>query len=147
MGRSSAVHRFVLFVLLVVGGCGGGARRHTLELVNRTPRTITELYIYPMGSTDRGVSRGSLAPGGSLAIAVTEGAIEVLAISELIKIDDHHRDKPSASQVVDVRRPASVVFFDVGAPPREVSRPDTFGVAFTPPKPPPPTDGDGAPAP
>jgi hypothetical protein len=133
------VHRALLLVALI--GCGPSLQ--TVQLVNHTSRTITELYIYPSGAANHGSSRGSLAPEGSKSVSVARGHVEVLAVSDKMKIDEHTRDKPSASSGVELTGPVQIVFYDSGNKPAGLDRPGVIGVAFILAKPvPAPPDAD-----
>ncbi len=111
---------------------------HTLQIVNRTSRPIEQVYVYRAGAADHGASRGSLAPNASMAVQVKAGNVEVYALSAKLKVDEHTRDQPSASQDLEIKGPAQVVFYDAGSKPADVDRPGVFGVAFTLPRPPAP---------
>ncbi|MBX3158105.1 MAG: hypothetical protein KF773_19205 [Deltaproteobacteria bacterium] len=121
--------RLVLLCLVAVVGCGGGATFHNLTIVNQTARKIDEVYVHAPNA-DKGASRGALAQGASLSVKVKGGGVEVLGISELVYVDQKVRDRPSASQVVEVTSPTSVVFYDLGKEPPGLDRPGIFGVAF-----------------
>lgn len=129
-------------LLLSLAACGGAAMQ-TVQLVNRTPRTIEEIYVYPQGAVDHGKSRGALAPNASTSVQVKQGNIEVLAVSAKFQLDEHTRDRPSANVDVELKAPAQVVFFDDGHQPAEIGRPGVFGVTFQMPhsnKPTPPAE-------
>ena len=135
-----------LFVLLAA--CA--APMQTLQITNRTSRPIDSVYVYPQGSADHGASRGALAPNASLSVQVKQGNVEVMAMSAKLKVDEHTRDQPSASQDLEIKEPAQVIFYDADqAPPPETRKKGVFGVAFTVPKaaPPPLTDKPEEPAP
>jgi hypothetical protein len=121
--------RLALLCLFVIGCGGGGGAFHNLTIVNQTARKIDELYVHAP-NTDKGASRGALATGASISVKVKEGGVEVLAISELIHVDQKVRDKPTASQVIEVTSPSSVVFYDLGKEPPGLDRPGIFGIAF-----------------
>ncbi len=106
----------------------------TLELVNKTPRQIEAVYVYPHGG-DRGASRGSLAPEARTTVQVKAGPIDVYAVGAKYQLDEHTRDRPEASEELEVRGPARVIFYDADSKPAEVARPDVFGVEFSLPKP------------
>jgi hypothetical protein len=59
------------------------------------------------------------------------GNVELYAVSAKIQVDEHTRDRPSASSTVELRGPLQVVFYDLGEKPAEVNRPGVIGVAFT----------------
>jgi hypothetical protein len=119
-------------VLLSLAACS--AHVQTVQLVNRTPRAIEEVYIYPQGAVDHGKSRVALQPNGSASVQVPQGNIEVLAVSAKFQLDAHTRDRPSANLDVELKAPAQIVFYDDGAAPAEVGRPGVFGVVFQMPK-------------
>src|SRR5580692_9926312 len=102
--------RYVILVCLVLAACA--PELQTIKLVNQTPRPIEQVFVYPAGSVDRGPSRGALAPSASTSVRVKPGNIEVLGVSAMFKVDDHTRDKPSASKVIELRGPAEAVFYD-----------------------------------
>ncbi len=120
-------------VLLALAACGG-AHVQNVQLVNRAPRAIEELYIYPQGAPDHGKSRGSLAPNASTTVQVKQGNIEVMAVSAKFQLDAHTRDRPSANLDVELKAPAQIVFYDDGSKPSELGRPGVFGVVFQMPK-------------
>lgn len=134
-------------ILCVVAACG--APMQTVQLVNRTPRPIEEIYIYPQGAADHGKSRGALAPNASTSVQVKQGNIEVLAVSAKFQLDEHTRDRPSANVDVELKAPAQVVFFDDGHAPAEIGRPGVFGVTFQMPRSnaPPPAKTEAPPEP
>src|SRR5437870_2812977 len=107
-----------VFSLLILGlaACGGAATQ-TLTMTNRTPRGIAEVYVYPAGAANHGANRGKLAPGASMTVKMKAGNVEVEAISDLIIIDDRTRDKMTASSVMQLNRPLSVIFHDENQPP------------------------------
>src|SRR3954466_9233158 len=106
-----------LLLILGIAACGG-AQTQTLTLVNRTPRGIAEVYVFPAGAAAHGASRGKLAPGATMTVQMKAGNVEVEAISNLIIVDDHHRDKMTASSTLQLNRPLQVVFHDENqAPP------------------------------
>lgn len=118
---------------LVLAACGG-APMQTVQIRNASPRPITELYVYPVGSANHGTSRGSLAPDASTEIKVKQGNVEVLAVSSKLQVDEHTRDQPSASGALELTRPAQVIFYDQGQAPAGLDRPGVFGFAFVVPK-------------
>jgi hypothetical protein len=58
------------------------------------------------------------------------GNVEVYAVSETVKIDDHTRDTPTASQGLELRGPLQVIFFDGDNRPAAVAKPGVIGVSF-----------------
>jgi hypothetical protein len=126
------VRNVLIAIAVMLAACGGPMQ--TLELVNQTPRPIEAFYVYPHGG-DRGASRGSLAPDARTSVQVKAGRIDVYAVSAKYQLDEHTRDRPEASQELEVRGPARVIFYDADSKPAEVARPDVFGVEFSLPKP------------
>ena len=119
----------LLAIIAMLTACGGAAMQ-TISLQNSTERTIKELYVYPVGAKDHGKSRGSLAPNTGTQVTMPAGNVEVYAVSELVKIDDHHRDVPTATQALELKGPLRVVFFDNDNRPAEVAKPGVVGVTF-----------------
>ena len=117
-------------LLVLVAACGGGASMQSVKVTNSSSHKIAELYLYPLGAPNHGVSRGILAPGATLLLQIKAGNVEVEAISELIEIDTHTRDKRTASSAIELKSPAEVVFFDTGAKP--AMAPSVIGVEFQP---------------
>ena len=120
-------------VFLVLAACGG-APLQTVQIMNRSPRPITELYVYPAGAANHGTSRGTVAPNGSTEVKVKQGNVEVLAVSSKLQVDEHTRDQPSASGTLELKGPAQVIFYDEDAKPPGLDRPGVFGFAFVIPK-------------
>ncbi len=118
-----------LALSFALAACGGAALQ-TISLSNQTQRTIKELYVYPAGAKDKGASRGALAPSTGTQVKMAAGNVEVYAISETVKIDEHTRDTPTASQTLEVHGPLEVVFYDGDQKPASVSRPGVIGVSF-----------------
>ncbi len=118
-----------LFLVAWLTACGG-AQLQTVSLVNQTDRTIKELYVFPAGSKDKGPSRGSLAPAAGTTVSIKAGNVEVYAVSETVKLDDHHRDTPTASQGLELRGPLQVIFYDNNNKPAGVDKPNVIGVSF-----------------
>ena len=124
---------FIALVLACVTACA--AKLQTVSLVNKTERPIEAIYIYPLGAADHGASRGSLAPSASTQVAVKPGHVEVLAVSAKVKIDEHTRDQPTATQGLELTGPIQVIFYDAAAKPPGVDRPGVIGVSFVFPAP------------
>jgi hypothetical protein len=116
----------VLALLLVA--CGG-ANLQTIQIVNRSPRPIEELYVYPTGAA-RGASRGVLAPNASTVLKVKAGHVSVMAVSSKLQVDEHTRDRPSATQELELESPTEVVFHDEGQAPPGLNKQGTIGVVF-----------------
>jgi hypothetical protein len=123
-----------LMFVLGLAACGG-APMQTVQIKNASPRPITELYVYPAGSTNHGASRGTVAPNGTTEVKVKQGNVEVLAVSSKMQVDEHTRDQPSASGTLELKGPAQVIFYDEGAAPPGVNNPGVFGFEFVIPKP------------
>ena len=106
------------------------APMQTVHIVNHTDRPIEELYVYQQGKA-RGSSHGALAPNADTRVQVKQGFVEFFAVSAKMQIDEHTRDRPSASQDVEVRgTPVEIIFYDAGHTPAGLDRPGVFGVAF-----------------
>jgi len=131
---------------VVLAACGG-AQLQTLQIVNKSARPIQELYVYPVGSTNHGTSRGSVAPNSQTEVKVPAGNVEVLAVSSKLQVDEHTRDQPSASGDLELHGPAQVIFFDEGNKPAGIDRPGVFGFEFVIPKSKAPPAGDDQPSP
>ena len=132
------------FLLMVLVACGGSSLQ-TISLSNQTERTIKALYVYPAGSKDKGASRGSLAPAAATKVSMPKGAVEVYAISETVKIDEHTRDTPTASQGLELTGPLQVIFYDGTDKPAAVNNPGVIGVSFIVSDKKPAPDSDAAP--
>lgn len=117
----------VLVVALVLGACG--ANLQTIHIVNASPRPIEQLYVYPTGAA-RGASRGVLAPSESTDVKVEAGHVSVTAVSAKLKVDEHTRDQPSATQELELKSPTEVVFHDDGQTVPGLDRPGTIDVVF-----------------
>ncbi len=118
----------LLFSLVFVA-CGGPAT-HQVTLVNKTPRTIAEVFVFPAGASNHGASRGVLAPNATLAIKVRGGNVEVLAISEKVRVNLTESETKQASSTIQLVRPVQLIFHDSdqAAPPFESK--DQIGVTF-----------------
>ncbi len=140
--HDARVKAALLLIFLVA--CGG-APLHAVQLTNRTPRQIEQVFVYPQGASNHGASVGSLAPNATTTVKVKQGNVEVLAVSAKVQIDEHTRDQPSASQAFELKGPMSIIFYDDGSKPADVDRPGTLGIAFQLAKsnaPPPPLTDD-----
>lgn len=134
--------RLALLVLCFVLGCGAG-KQQTLTIVNRSPRPITEYYIYKVGSADHGASRGKIEPNGQVVVKLPIGNVEVLAVSDLVVLDAHTRDRYSASQAVELKRtPMQVIFHDSTDTPPGLDAPGVLGAPFHVKDAPRPPEGD-----
>ncbi len=118
----------MLFALAVVG-CGGASYQQ-VQLVNKTPRPITDVYIFPTGSANHGTSRGSLAPDATLAVKVKSGNVDVLAVSAKVRVNDTQTETRTASQTLELKQPVSLVFHDSTQTVPGLDQPRTIGVVF-----------------
>lgn len=119
--------RVLLLCLLVA--CGGSTMQ-TITLVNKTPRGIAEVFVYPANSPNHGASRGKLAPGASMTVQFKAGNVEVLATSDTIQVDDRTRDTMQAGATLQLNRPLQVIFHDSDQPPPDLGNKDVIGAAF-----------------
>lgn len=121
--------RLLVVIVLALAACG--QKTQTLNLVNRTPRKIVELYVYPIGSSNQGASRGTIAPNGTLTLKLPIGHLEVRAVSERFQVDDKTNETREASTALQLKKtPIDVVFHDSNAPAPGLDKPNTIGVAF-----------------
>ena len=118
-----------LLLVLGLAACGS-ASYHTVTLVNRTPRAIEEVYIFPAGGADHGPSRARLLPDATAAVKVKAGNVDVLAVSAKERIDDTQTETKTATQTLELRGPLELVFHDSNQHPPELARKGTVGVAF-----------------
>jgi len=123
-------------LLLFVVACGGPST-HPVTLVNQTPRTIAEVFVYPPGAANHGASRGSLAPGASLVIKVRGGNVEFLAISEKVKVTQTESETKQASSTIQLVKPVQLIFHDSDQPAPAFENKTQIGVTFRVSKPPP----------
>ncbi len=123
--------------ILFAVACGGPAL-HNVQLVNQTPRTITEVYLYPAGSANHGASRGSLAPNATLAVKVRAGNLGVLAISEKVRVNETESETKQASSTIQLVRPVQLIFHDSDQPAPPFENKGAIGVTFRNSKPPEP---------
>src|SRR5262245_12484945 len=136
--------KVLLLALVALAACGG-APMHTIQIVNRTNRPIEELYVYTTGG-QRGTSRGTVAPNASTSISVKEGHVSVTAVSAKLQVDEHTRDKPTATQELELTSATELIFHDEGESVPGLNRQGTIGVSFIVPHPsPPPNQPDQAP--
>lgn len=119
----------LVIVISALAACGGPGMQ-TLQLVNNTPRTIAEVYVYPANATDHGASRGKLAPGATLSVQIKAGNVEVLATSETIQVDERTRDTMQAGATLQLNRSLQVIFHDSDQPPPDLRNKDAIGAAF-----------------
>jgi hypothetical protein len=116
-------------VVLALAACA--PQLQTVQLVNKTSRQIEQVFVYPIGSPDHGPSRTTLAPNATANLQLAPGNLEVMAVSAKITIDEHTRDRPTASGGLELHGPMSVIFYDADAKPPEVDRAGVIGVPFT----------------
>jgi hypothetical protein len=109
---------------------------HSVQLVNKTPRTIAQIFIFPTGSTNHGASRATLAPNGSTTVKVKAGNVDVLAVSEKIRVDETQTETRTATQTLELKGPLELVFHDSDQTPSGLDRPGTLGLTFRTPEPP-----------
>jgi hypothetical protein len=119
----------LLLSLAFATGCGGAAM-HEVSLINKSPRPITEVYVYPTGSSNHGASKGTLAPEASMKLKVKAGNVDVLAISAKVKIDDKQSETRTASQTLELKQAVSLVFYDSNQTVPGLDKPGTIGVSF-----------------
>ena len=129
-GMRSSFRVLVVGIVSSVAVAACGPELQTVTLVNQTNRAIERVFVYPVGAADHGPSRGALAAGASTTVRLKPGPIEVLGESAKVKIDEHTRDVPQASQQMELRAPLKVVFYDEGAAPAGLGAPGVFGIAF-----------------
>ncbi len=113
-------------ILAVLVACSPSYQ--TIHLVNRTPRAIEAVYIYPTGAANHGTSRGALAPNAAIDVKVKQGNVDVLAIGAKEKIDAVQSERKEATQTLELRGPLELVFHDSNQ--RIVEKPGTIGVVF-----------------
>ena len=103
---------------------------HEVQLVNKSPRPITEVYVYPMGASDRGASKGTIAPEAKLVVKVKAGNVDFLAVSQRVKVDDKQSEVRTASQTLELKSPTVLVFHDSTQTVPGLDKPGTIGVQF-----------------
>ena len=136
------MNRLVILGFACLAACGG-APLHQVQLVNKTPRTIAEIFIFPTGAANHGPSRGSLAPNASSTVKVRAGNVDVLAVSEKIRVDDTQTETRTATQTLELKGPLELVFYDSDQTPPGVQGAGTIGVVFRTPPPPKEPEPDG----
>jgi hypothetical protein len=137
----------LLFLVGLVVFAACGASMQTVQLVNKTPRTIEQIFIFSPGK-DHGTSKAKLAPNASTTLQLPAGNHEVYAVSEKIIHDDNTRETPEASLTIELRGALELVFYDSNAAPPGLDKPNTRGITFMirpPPKKEEPAEGDAAP--
>jgi hypothetical protein len=134
----------ILFLLaLVVMAACGGAGMQSVQLVNKTPRTIEQIFIFTPGK-DKGASKAKLAPNASTTLQLPAGNHEIYAISERIVHDDNSRETPEASLTIELRNALELVFHDSNAVPPGLDKANTRGITFMIRPPPKKETDDGA---
>lgn len=118
--------------------CGGPAT-HQVTLVNQTPRTIAEIFVFPAGAANHGASRGTLAPNASLTLALRAGNVEVLAIAEKEKVNETESETKQASSTIQLVRPVQLIFHDSDQPAPPAADKQKIGITFRVARPPEPT--------
>jgi hypothetical protein len=98
--------------------------------VNKTGRPITEVFIFATGSANHGASRGALAPDATMSVKVKAGNVDVLAVSEKLKVNDTQTETRTATQTLELKAPVSLVFHDSNQTPPGLDQPGTIGVVF-----------------
>lgn len=103
---------------------------HEVQIVNKSPRPITEVYVFPTGNANHGASKGTIAPEAKLVVKVKAGNVDVLAVSQRVKIDDKQSEVRTASQTLELKSPTVLVFHDSTQTVPGLDRPGTIGVEF-----------------
>jgi hypothetical protein len=116
-------------LIAALAGCGG-ASLQTIQIVNKSPRPIAEVYVFPTGAGDHGASRGTVAPDATLAVKVKPGNVDVLAVSAKLRVDDKQSETRTATQTLEVKHPLSLVFYDSTQMVPGLDAPNTIGVPF-----------------
>jgi len=127
-----------LVIAVALAACGGktGVYKNdyagsiTLTLVNASPRPIESLFIYPMGTTDRGTSWTAIAPGATTTVKIRSGNFELVAVSAKRNIEEHLRERPEATTMLELKGDQKLVFHDEGQAPPGVDAKGTLGVTF-----------------
>jgi hypothetical protein len=132
----------LLACVVALAACS--ASYQPVKLVNRSPRVIEEIYVFPSGAANHGASRAKLLPGGSATVSVKSGNVDVLAVAAKERIDDTQSETKTATQTLELRGPLELVFHDSDQTPPDLTRKGTVGLTFRastpPPAPPPPDD-------
>ena len=137
----------IVSLALALEGCGGAAM-HEVQLINKSPRPITEVFVFPMGASDRGPSKGTIAPEAKLVLKVKAGNVDFLAVSQRVKLDDKQSEVRTASQTLELKSPMVLVFHDSTQTVPGLDKPGTIGVQFqVPPEADPPAPAPGPTAP
>ena len=126
-------------ILFALAACGGPST-HQVTLVNQTPRTIAEVFVFSPGSSNHGSSRGSLASGASLVIKVRGGNVEFVAVSEKVKVNQTESETKQASSTIQLVKPVQLIFHDSDQPAPAFENKTQIGVTFRVSKEPPPPE-------
>ena len=113
-------------VLLVLVACYP-PKFQTITMMNRTPRAIEAVYVYPVGAQSQGASRGRIAPNGTLEVKTKQGNVEVRAVSAEEKVGNQ-RERKEATQVLELQTHADIVFHD--STQNVAEKPGAIGVVF-----------------
>lgn len=147
----------VLALVIALAACGGKtgnlqmdyAGPIAIQLVNQTSRPIEQIYIYPLGTSNRGTSWMSLAPGTATTVKLKEGNFELVAVSARRRIDAKLSETPEATAQLELREdlastPRTLIFHDANQTPMGVDQPGTLGVTFmiSAPEPEQPAEGE-----
>lgn len=124
--------------LACLAACGGKTGVHkndyagsiTLTLVNASPRPIENVFIYPMGTSDRGASWTAIAPGATTTVKIRSGNFELVAVSAKRTIEEHLRERPEATTMLELKGDQKLVFHDEGQAPPGTGATGTLGVTF-----------------
>jgi hypothetical protein len=126
--------RLVLIATMLVApvaACGGPAM-HNVQLVNKSPHKVAEIYVYAPGAANHGASRGTLAPGASTNVKLKAGNHEILVVSEKIYLNDKVRDVYQASSTIQLVRPLLMIIHDADKTPPDLQNKDAIGITFQP---------------
>ena len=116
-------------IVLALAGCGGAAM-HEVQIVNKSPRPITEVYVFPTGAANHGASKGTIAPEAKMVVKVKAGNVDILAVSQRVKVDDKQSEVRTASQTLELKSPTVLVFHDSTQSVPGLDKPGTIGVEF-----------------
>jgi hypothetical protein len=128
-----------LVLVLLLAACGGKTGVYkddysgslTLTLVNMSPRTIEEVFIYPIGSQAQGSSwTEAIPPGATRSVKIRSGNFELVAVSAKRNIDQHTRERPQATTSLELKSDQKLVFHDAGDNPAGLDAKGTLGVTF-----------------
>ena len=127
--------RHALLIAFALAGCGGAAM-HEVSLINKSPRPITEVYVYPTGASEHGATKGTIAPEAKMVLKVKAGNVDIMAVSQRVKVDDKQSEVRTASQTLELKSATTLVFHDSTQTVPGLDKPGTIGVEFqVPPEP------------